>query len=233
MTSDQATNSSPLAYTVRRATVQPELLGLWDSPAWRQAEALAVTHFHAASSDHRPQTRAKLLYDDDGIYAIFDVRDRYVRCVHSTFQDPVYTDSCVELFLEPKPGQGYFNFEFNCGGALLLHHSQVTQQDGKREKTFVEVDAEHIQGLRVYHSMPKVVEVEIQTPTDWRLECFIPFTVFAPYIGAVGNVATQAWRANFFKCGDETSHPHWATWAPLGNEELNFHQPSFFAPLQF
>ena len=37
---------------------------------------------------------------------------------------------------------------------------------------------------------------------------------------------------NFFKCADDSSHPHWASWAPIG-EALNFHQPQYFAPLRF
>jgi hypothetical protein len=230
MGQDQSAGS--LAYTVRRAAKRPELKGQWDSPAWRQAEELAIEHFHAESSDHRPQTRLKLLYDQAGLYAIFDVRDRFVRSVQTAYQGPVYTDSCVELFLEPKLDQGYFNFEFNCGGTLLLHHSKVEEVDGKPKKSFTPVDSAHIQGVRVYHSLPKVVEPELLTETNWQLECFIPFEVFSPYLGALGDVKGQTWRANFFKCGDATSHPHWASWAPIG-AELNFHQPCYFAPLIF
>ena len=49
-------------------------------------------------------------------------RDQYVRCTHRTYGDPVYRDSCVEFFIQPKPGRGYFNFEFNCGGAFLCNY---------------------------------------------------------------------------------------------------------------
>jgi hypothetical protein len=52
-----------------------------------------------------------------------------------------------------------------------------------------------------------------------------------PYCGEVRPVVGQRWRVNAFKCGDETSHPHWASWAPIG-EALNFHQPEYFGWLE-
>jgi hypothetical protein len=33
--------------------------------------------------------------------------------------DEVWKDSCVEIFLQPKPDAGYFNLEMNAGGAHL------------------------------------------------------------------------------------------------------------------
>ena len=41
----------------------------------------------------------------------------------------------------------------------------------------------------------------------------------------------QAWRGNLYKCGDRTSHPHWAAWSPV--DELNFHLPRCFGTLRF
>ncbi len=41
-------------------------------------------------------------------------------------------DSCVELFLEPKPGRGYFNFEFNCAGTLMACHVEDPTRAGRR-----------------------------------------------------------------------------------------------------
>ena len=46
----------------------------------------------------------------------------------------------------------------------------------------------------------------------WKDSCVefsIPFAVLEEYIGPLGAAAGQVWRANFYKCGSETSHPHW------------------------
>ena len=105
-----------MEYTIFRAVTPPRLTGGWDDSIWATVPALRVGHFHPRSSDHRPMVRAKVLYDAGGLYIIFDVRDRYVQCLQTQPQSMVCRDSCVEFFVEPRPGAGYFNFEINCGG---------------------------------------------------------------------------------------------------------------------
>lgn len=60
-----------MRYTVRYSTVRPTLEGEWRGPIWARAETLEVTHFRPESSDHRPRTLARLLWDDHGLYGIF------------------------------------------------------------------------------------------------------------------------------------------------------------------
>jgi hypothetical protein len=67
---------------------------------------------------------------------------------------------------------------------------------------------------------------------EWWLQYFVPLALFERYVGPIGDPAGQRWRANFYKCGDQTARPHWASWAPIG-EALNFHQPDKFGELVF
>jgi len=76
-----------------------------------------------------------------------------------------------------------------------------------------------------------VVEPEIQSPIEWMLEFHIPIKLLEKHAGPVGDPAGQTWRANFYKCGDRTSHPHWASWSNV--DELNFHLPRCFGALIF
>jgi hypothetical protein len=145
--------------------------------------------------------------------------------------DPVYKDSCVEFFVQPKPDRGYFNFEFNCGGSLLCFYILDPTRVPNGFKDFTPLPEEDGKQVVIYHSMPPVIEPEIVVPTEWRLEFFIPFAVLEKYVGPVGNVTDQEWRANLYKCGDETSHPHWASWAPV--DEFNFHLPHCFGTIRF
>jgi hypothetical protein len=220
------------SYTIKRA-IDPVRLDLdWESGEWAAANALSVENFHSRSTDHRPRTLAKLLYDDTALNVFFRVEDHYVRCVHSKYQDPVCRDSCVEFFVQPTERPGYFNFEFNCGGTLLLFFIEdATRLSPSEFKKATKVAPEIAGRIHVAHSMPKIVEPELQQPTTWMLQYSIPFEVFESHVGPIKPVAGQSWRANFYKCGDQTSHPHWATWAPI--EQLNFHQPQHFAPLHF
>ena len=49
------------------------------------------------------------------------------------------------------------------------------------------------------------------------------------YVGPIGDLSGQTWRANLYKCADHTSHPNWASWSPI--QRLSFHLPEFFGEL--
>jgi hypothetical protein len=219
-------------YRIRRAIVAPEHRGAWDGDAWRHAERLTVSNFHARSTGHRPNTRAALLYDDRALHALFTVADRYVRSVHTAYDSDTYKDSCVELFLQPAGRVGYFALEVNAGGAFSLRYIEDPTRTANRFAKWATVTAELASAIRVSHSMPDVVEPECPDPQEWWVEVSWPFSVMEPYAGPVRPTAGERWRANAFKCADETSHPHWASWAPIG-EALNFHQPSCFGWFEF
>lgn len=218
-------------YTIRGARISPQMRGAWSGSAWQQAETLKIDKFRPESSSHRPRTQARLLHTQDGIFGIFRVEDRYVRCRHTRDMDPVYQDSCVEFFAQPNPDRGHFNFEFNCGGSLLCFYvgdpTRVT--DGFKHST--SLSEEDRKQIARYHSMPKLVEPEIARPVEWVLEFFIPYAVLEQYVGSVDHEPGAEWRANFYKCADNTSHPHWASWAAV--DELNFHLPRCFGTVQF
>src|ERR1700719_3212026 len=89
-------------YVIRRSESAPLPSADWDDPFWSAAETLELTHFRPESSDHRPPTFARLLYDETGIHGIFQVHDRYVRCTRTNYLDEVWKDSCVEFFAQPS-----------------------------------------------------------------------------------------------------------------------------------
>src|SRR6266496_6860766 len=106
-------------YRVRRTPIVPLNGQIIDGP-WERAEVAQIAHFHSQSTEHRPRTAARVLHDEGNLYVLFNVADRYVRCVNTEFQGRVCWDSCVEFFVQPKADKGYFNFELNCGGAMML-----------------------------------------------------------------------------------------------------------------
>jgi hypothetical protein len=161
----------------------------------------------------------------------FQVDDRFVRCRHSGFQQPVYKDSCVELFLQPKPQGGYFNFEFNAGGALLVYWIEDPTREGQGFRRYRVLSDAECARIQVVSSLPARIDPEIDGPLPWSLSFGIPVALLERYAGPIGNVAGQCWRGNAYKCGDETSHPHWASWAPI--DRLDFHSPDCFGAFVF
>ncbi len=216
-------------YTIRRADPEPGLDGQWESPAWQRAQTLQLAHFHERGGDHRPNVNARMLYDDRGLYLIFRVEDRFVRCVATNRNGSICADSCVEFFTESVADRGYFNFEINCGGTLLLHYNA---RPAAINYDPVVLDDDRLDLVRIHHSMPKVVDPEINDPVTWFIEMFAPYELFEAFVGPVPRGPGAVWRGNFYKCGDATSHPHWAMWHAIPGP-LGFHQPEHFAPLIF
>ncbi len=157
-----------------------------------------------------------------------------MRCVHDQPQSRVSQDSCVEAFIQPSGSNGYLNFEVNCGGALLLYFIRDARR-GSHDRLFQDYDVLPIDLLKtvsIRHTMPKRVDPEIVEPVAWQVELTIPGALFDHVSPGAWARRSKPWRGNFFKCGDHTSHPHWASWADIG-EELRFHQPAKFGWLHF
>ncbi len=218
-------------YTVNVVTYPPELKGQWDSEAWSDIPYLEIAAFRPESSPHRPRTRVKLQYSREGIFGLFQVRDRFVRCLRTGFQVDVYRDSCVEFFVQPTPQSGYFNFEFNCGGASLMYYITDPERVPGGFRSFERLSAEEGRRVAIYTSLPPIVEPELVAETIWYLEFFIPFSLLRTHSGDWTVSPGAVWRANFYKCGDDTSHPHWAAWSPV--DALNFHLPRCFGDIRF
>jgi hypothetical protein len=203
----------------------------WDAPAWQHAETAEVAYFYPESSTHHPATHVRLLVGAEGLHGIFWVQDQYVRCLHDGFQKPVWEDACVEFFVQPRADSGYFNFEMNCGGALLSYYIIDPTTVGDAFVDYIQLPPEDGRQVQILTTLPPRIDPEIAAPVTWSLQFFIPFALLEKYVGPLGKLEGQEWRANFNKCAENNSHPHWASWNPL--PELNFHQPDHFGVLRF
>ncbi len=214
-------------YTISKVPVRPDEANNF----WRSIPTDELSYFLPQSSDHRPRTEVRLCHDLQGIHGLFEVEDRFVRCVRTDYGSEVWKDGCVEFFVEPKPARGYFNFEFNGGGAFLVNHIVDPTRTADGFKAFARIPEAIARPVRVRSSLPPVVEPEISEAVTWELEFFLPFTLLENYVGRLGEVAGQTWRGNFYKCAEENSHPHWAAWSPV--DDFNFHRPDCFGELRF
>ena len=222
---------SDRCHVIPRTAFPPESARNWNGPRWRETPSLVVGCFRPEGTSHRPYVTCKMLYDESHLYGLFLVEDRFVRCVHTGFQAPVYEDSCVEFFVEPRPGKGYFNFEFNCGGAMLASYVTDPARIGRQVAEARPLSPEEGQQVTIYASLPSVIEPELAYEVTWSLGFSIPFALLEGYLGSLGELEGQEWRGNLYKCGNKTSHPHWASWAPLSDR--NFHAPQDFGTLLF
>lgn len=228
-------------YQIRKTLTAPELGQDWIKPPWDKANIMQINEVRKESSDHHPQTELKLLYNNRFLFGMFRVKDKFVKAVHNGFQSSVSKDSCVEFFIKTKPGGGYFNFEFNCSGVMLCFYivdptrvPEEKQKTFKTPKEFVDytpLSIADLESVDIYHSLPEKIDPEISEPTEWFLSFKIPFNLLEKYAGSLGDLSGNTWEANCYKCGSETSHPHWLSWNPI--KEKDFHLPECFGELIF
>ena len=144
-------------------------------------------------------------------------------------------DSCVELFFTPgeDPDPGYVNIEMTCVGATLFHHQREPSVDR------VAMDDAALASLQLRHSLTgPVIAPERVGPRTWTVGYRVPFEVLRIGAGTIRAIsappsAGAVWRANFYKCADQSSHPHWLTWSPVRFERPNFHLKQQFGYLEF
>ncbi|MFC1761031.1 carbohydrate-binding family 9-like protein [Planctomycetota bacterium] len=219
-----------MTYTVVRAREANAADAVWEKPFWQSVPALSLEHAHSDSSAHRPLTKAKVAYDEEALSLIFSVQNDFIRAATTTLHGPVWQDSCVEFFWAPYGGQetkAYYNLEINCGGTLLLQHHA-----GPRQETRF-IDARQCRCITIASSVSEPLPQETTEPSTWTLEVILPFSVFAQDLLFVPAGPGVIWRANFYKCADHSTRPHWLSWSPVSSGRPDFHRPDCFGALHF
>lgn len=228
---DAAAGESPRIHRVSRVKQPLVVETAWQETAWRTIKPLTLRYFMGSQPAHFPRVQSRVAYDDHAIYVMFHVADRYVRAVAQKHQEAVCLDSCVEFFFTPseKVSKGYFNLEMNCGGTMLFRY-----QNG-RTKSSTSIEQNDLDQIEVAHNMPKIVDPEIEGPTDWTVAYRLPLELLKKYASSDFDQPAPGvkWRANFYKCADSTSHPHWLTWSQVKSQGPNFHRPDQFGILEF
>jgi len=221
--------TKPMHYTVQRAEKGFKLKHDWNQGQWSKAEVLKLANFMGTQPEHFPNTRAKLLYDNDNIYVFFRVQDQYVRAVAQDYHDAVCQDSCVEFFFTcgTDIAEGYFNVEVNCGGTLLFYHQTARGQNQQQ------VSVADCRQVKIISSLPSKVDPEITEPTVWTVKYALPIAILTKHAPVAKPGPGVTWKANFYKCADQSSHPHWLTWNPVDKPSPDFHLPQYFGTIMF
>ncbi|WP_081754928.1 carbohydrate-binding family 9-like protein [Paenibacillus durus] len=134
--------------------------------------------------------------------------------------DPVYTDSCAEFFMQPLPGSDsrYLNFEFNAAGVLLLQMGET------RENRTTLADSPAI--FQIETALNRIDEHS--GDTYWELAFAIPFKWMQSRFPGFGTESGRVFRGNFYKCGDETPLPHYGCWNRVDSASPDYHLSRFF-----
>lgn len=171
---------------------------------------------------HKPEVTGRISYSDTRIYVLYEVVGEGVRAVCDHDHGPVWCDSCVEMFVN-EPGQPeYMNFEANCIGRMVASHRKSRKED---VVPFPEEDMATIMRFTTLGNAPFEEKPGMHS---WKVCISIPWRM----ITSDGSAPKQL-RANFYKCGDETAHPHFLSWNPIPLPKPDFHCPQYFGMIEF
>jgi hypothetical protein len=172
---------------------------------------------------YKPVVKVQFAYGDQSLVLKYLVQEKAVLARVTEPNGEVWTDSCVEFFLSPGGDDEYYNLEFNCIGTPLLRHNK----DG--EVTFG--SGEIMSSIRTKSSLGSSAFNEKKGSFEWSLIVEIPLASFFKH--NIVNLKGLRMKANFYKCGDGLSEPHFVSWTPIGTDSPSFHQPAFFGDVEF
>ena len=189
-----------------------------DTVDWNAIPAASIDNYFWLEG-HTPATTAKLAYIEDfGFILRMTCAEENPKAVYRNYNEPVYTDSCLEFFCDWLGDGRYVNMEMNANGTLLScigpdRHARTPVADLSGGEIFP-VEGEVCDG-------------------HWQVTAEIPTALLCKILGVntIPFGKGYTFRGNFYKCGDETPIPHYGMWNPVGTEKPDFHRPEYFGAL--
>jgi hypothetical protein len=165
-----------------------------------------------------------IAYSDHEIFLKYYITENYFKAEKTDTNEMVCEDSCVEFFVSPEDDGIYYNMEFNAIGTCLLGIGTDRTNSKK-------VRPEIISKIRRLTTAGTKPVKEKEGEYAWTITIAIPFDVFFRH--EIKDLKDKIFRANFYKCGDKLTVPHYVTWNPVGTEKPDYHQPEHFGLLKF
>ena len=168
---------------------------------------------------YAPLCSGRIARTQDALVVDFRVSGLDLRAQNLTDNGRQWEDSCVEVFIKDPEEDTYYNFEINALGKVLAcsgadRHGRVARPAEEMEEIlrFGQLEGGPLDEGGIW---------------TWRVGVVIPFEL----IGVDPENLPDGIRANFYKCGDKTAHPHYLSWSPIDTPKPDFHRPEFFGEL--
>ena len=169
---------------------------------------------------YAPDAAFSVARSESHIVIMYRVRGFDLRAAALEDNGPVWEDSCCEFFVGHPSDGTYYNFEMNCIGTVL-----AAKRKSRNDST--PFTKEDLSAIQRFSTLEKRAIEECGGIFSWMTAICIPFAS----IGLSPDSLPDKLRANFYKCGDKTAHPHFLSWNPVRTETPDFHRPEFFGEL--
>jgi hypothetical protein len=176
-----------------------------------------------AAFPYKPNLKFRIGHTGNEIWLKYYVQEKNILARETRINGDVYKDSTVEFFMSID-GENYYNFEFSCIGT-----PHVAYGPGRGNRTLI--STEILEKIEIKSTLGDQPFSEKSGNFEWEMMIRIPLSCFT-----FDNIKTfdkLNATANFYKCGDETSDPHFVSWNPIKSENPDYHRPEFFGRVEF
>lgn len=188
---------------------------------WSAVPAAQIDSYRWLGGGYEPHAEARLAFLPRYGFALsMRCEESNPRAVYDRYNEPVYTDSCLEFFAAWAYGKDhddlrYINMEMNAHGTLLS-----CVGSGRNARVPV---------ADITNGELPVVKGEILADS-WSVTVGISFSLLEKVYGISPSVFGSGYRfrGNFYKCGDSTDIPHYGMWNPVETDKPDFHRPEYF-----
>ena len=238
--------STPRQYTVVFNPAAPIVDGKLNDAVWQNVPW--TEHFKDIEGDKRQaptwNTRAKMTWDDQGLYIAAELLDPHVWAYLKNYDDIVFYDNDFEIFIDPdNDTHRYYEFEVNARNTMF--------------DLFMPKPYRNNSGAMIVYNAPGMkwavdVQGTLNDPSDsdkgWTTEIFIPFAALPFSKNHSTPLDGDFWRINFSRVewdtevkdgkyvkkkdsnGKNLPEHNWV-WSPQG--VINMHFPERWAYLFF
>jgi len=172
---------------------------------------------------YKPDLKFRIGHTGKEIWLKYYVKENHILAREVNVNGAVHKDSCAEFFISVD-GKNYYNLEINCIGTIHLAHGP-----GRGDRKFV--NPKIIKKIHVKSTLGNKPFEERSGNFEWEMMIRFPATCFA--FDNIESLNGLKATANFYKCGDDTTKPHFVTWNPVGTENPDYHRPEFFGKVEF
>lgn len=172
----------------------------------------------------RPKALFKIGHNGTHLFLQYFVEENEILAKTAEDNGAVWTDSCVEFFIRFTNSDYYYNLELSCIGKALFGYR-------KERKNVVYADSEIMSSIKRYSSLGDKNFDKKQGDFKWNLLVIIPASAY--WQSAITSFDGVEAKANFYKCGDNLTIPHYLSWNPICCEKPNFHIPAYFGNIAF
>jgi hypothetical protein len=197
---------------------------------WHAATPIEFIYPWADESGEPQQgTTARMLWDDEALYILYECVDPYLDAEVTEHDGPVYAEDAVEIFVTPDADDitAYFGYEMNIRGVFLDYMAFGGGQEWT-ENIHFEWESE---GVDIATSWEGTLNDHTDRDEGWVLEVAIPWDNFRHLGGAVPPRPGDLWRLNLNRTAGHMGR--FSLWSDTGTPWAAFHHSVRFGKAWF